>query len=176
MFKAPACRYSSFRGGSHFAHLIAACKFQISTGGAIARHRVYNHEVQSLISGNQPEYWLLLYCFLLEILTFFSKRLIMAERLVSAHYSWCSPQSWYIIKDMVITSHQLRFHQWSPSERFLYLGSLWKAAVTLIVEQGADKLGIIDFVKDIWSKFASLSQEVRVLGIHIFATHLTLDS
>mmetsp|Transcript_50598 Transcript_50598/g.152469 ORF Transcript_50598/g.152469 Transcript_50598/m.152469 type:complete len:420 (-) Transcript_50598:49-1308(-) len=28
------------------------------------------------------------------------------------------------------------------------LGSLWKAAATLIVEQGADKLGLIDFVKD----------------------------
>ena len=37
------------------------------------------------------------------------------------------------------------------------LASLWKAAGTLIVEQGADKLGIVDFVKDAWSKFAPLS-------------------
>jgi tyrosine-specific transport protein len=28
------------------------------------------------------------------------------------------------------------------------LGSLWKAAGTLIIEQGAEKLGIIDFFKD----------------------------
>lgn len=28
------------------------------------------------------------------------------------------------------------------------LGSMWKAAATLIVEQGAEKIGIIDYVKD----------------------------
>ncbi len=32
------------------------------------------------------------------------------------------------------------------------LGSLWKAAGTLILEQGADKLGIFDLFKEVWSK------------------------
>jgi len=34
------------------------------------------------------------------------------------------------------------------------LGSLWKAAGTLIIEQGADKLGVFDYLKDHISFFA----------------------
>ena len=35
------------------------------------------------------------------------------------------------------------------------LGSMWKAAATLILEQGADKLGVFTFAEEVWEKYMS---------------------
>ena len=35
------------------------------------------------------------------------------------------------------------------------LGSMWKAAATLIVEQGAEKLGVFECFNDVWQQVQS---------------------